>query len=242
MTAAFSDDDVGKRVENANGDEIGIVATVESDTAHVETEPGIVDTIRATLGWEGGREDAVPLGESAVCEITDDAAHLEGEFTESVEANVSGRDRTGGDDRRSEPESEGATDRGSESEPAGMDRDRGNAAERDPAVDPGEETGGAEELGGADGVDALEGPNRGVEVDPSEVTDDDPEAEIRPDEDVGRRTDAAMAPEEGADRSDAEVGRKTVRDAEANPMGELEDDRGTAGTGDEEDTEDERRG
>lgn len=77
MCPTFTDDDVGKRVERANGTAIGTVAAVDGDTAHVETEPGVTDAIKAALGWESDREDTVPLDGSTVREITDDAIRLE---------------------------------------------------------------------------------------------------------------------------------------------------------------------
>lgn len=79
MNAIFSDDDTGKKVKNANGMAIGTVAMVDEDTAYVETDPGVADSIMAALGWETNPEDTVPLDESTVHEITDDAIHLKGD-------------------------------------------------------------------------------------------------------------------------------------------------------------------
>ncbi|WP_255167003.1 hypothetical protein [Natrononativus amylolyticus] len=81
MSAQFSDDDIGKTVVNANGDEVGIVSAVEHGTAHVEPDPGITDTIKAKLGWEGTGEEAYPLQEQAVASVTDDEIRLEGDLS-----------------------------------------------------------------------------------------------------------------------------------------------------------------
>lgn len=76
MCANFTDDDVGKSVVNANGDEVGIIASVEHGTAHIEPDPGITDTIKAMLGWEGADEEAYPLQEQAIEKVTDDRVLL----------------------------------------------------------------------------------------------------------------------------------------------------------------------
>ncbi|QFU83572.1 hypothetical protein [Natronorubrum aibiense] len=81
MTPEFTDDDIGKRVVNANGEEVGLVADVEHGTAHVEPDPGITDTIKAKLGWGGTDDDAYPLQEGSVARVTDDAVHLESDLS-----------------------------------------------------------------------------------------------------------------------------------------------------------------
>lgn len=89
MCANFTDDDVGKSVVNANNDEIGIIAAVEHGTAHVEPDPGITDTIKTKLGWEGTNDDTYPLQEESIDHVTDDHVHLK--------SNLSGGTRTGTD-------------------------------------------------------------------------------------------------------------------------------------------------
>lgn len=80
MSPQFTDDDVGKNVINAEGDEIGIIADVDHGTAHVEPNPGITDTIKAKLGW-GGTDDAYPLQESSVADVTADEVHLQSDLS-----------------------------------------------------------------------------------------------------------------------------------------------------------------
>ena len=80
MCASFSDDDVGKTVVNANGDEVGIVSAVEHGSARVKPNPGVADTIKAKLGWSGTTEDTYPLQEEAVEHVTDDEIRLEGDL------------------------------------------------------------------------------------------------------------------------------------------------------------------
>lgn len=76
MCATFSDDDVHKRVETADGESLGVVRLTEPETAYVDANEGVTNTIRAILEWETD-EDIVPLDASAVGDITDDAIRLE---------------------------------------------------------------------------------------------------------------------------------------------------------------------
>lgn len=77
MSPQFTDVDEGKRVVNADGDEVGIIADVEHGTAHVEPDPGMTDSIKAKLGWGDSGEDTYPLQEEAVGRVTDDEVRLE---------------------------------------------------------------------------------------------------------------------------------------------------------------------
>ncbi len=86
MCATFTDDDVGKTVVNASGDEIGIVSAVEHGSARVEPDPGITDTIRAKLGWEDTDEETYPLQDHAVSRVTDDEVRLEQDLAGVSEA------------------------------------------------------------------------------------------------------------------------------------------------------------
>ncbi|UTF54309.1 hypothetical protein [Natronosalvus rutilus] len=76
MCATFTTDDVGKTVENDEGAAVGVVVSVEDDTAFVEPEPGVVDSLRAALGWSSDPQDAVPLHESDV-QTVDETIRLE---------------------------------------------------------------------------------------------------------------------------------------------------------------------
>jgi len=73
----ISESDEGKRVVNANGNEIGRVIEVRGNTAHVDPDPGLTDTIKSKLGWGESDEDTYPLETSNVETITDDEIRLE---------------------------------------------------------------------------------------------------------------------------------------------------------------------
>lgn len=70
-----SEDDEGKNVVDSTGERIGIVSAVEDGTLHVETDPGLTDSIKATLGW-GDTEGTQTIDETHVAEITDDTVRL----------------------------------------------------------------------------------------------------------------------------------------------------------------------
>ncbi|MDX1747382.1 MAG: PRC-barrel domain containing protein [Halobacteriales archaeon] len=76
-TVQITDDDVGKTVVDADGEEVGIVSAVEYGTAYVDPEPGITTKLKTKLGWEDRDEEAdYPLQEPAVETVTDDQVRL----------------------------------------------------------------------------------------------------------------------------------------------------------------------
>lgn len=78
-----SEDDAGKDVIDSTGETIGIVSDVEEGTLHVESDPGLTDSIKATLGW-GDTEDAQTIESQYIAEI-DDAVHLAADDPEATD-------------------------------------------------------------------------------------------------------------------------------------------------------------
>ena len=76
MCATFTDDEEGKRVVNENGEEIGIIERVEGDTAHVNPDPNITDSIKSKLGWGDADEETYALDTGTVEAITDDEIRI----------------------------------------------------------------------------------------------------------------------------------------------------------------------
>lgn len=305
MTESFSGDDVGKTVENAEGREVGTVTEVDGATARVEPDPGLVDSIKASLGWETDADDAYEIDEGSVREIGEDRITLESEFTDRSEPRTepgtaperdleTGQHEAGGDPETGQHEADSqregdgpvADDEGRridertvrnepperdegphlgtttdaderETNPRGEDDepgvDRADDDEAEPKTEPAGGVSGLDEVEieepmdesatsnregdpDADRPDAPRESNRaadvesgerearGLEVDPSELTDDDPEAELRPGENVGERTDAAVEPDDGSRRTDAEVDREAISDAEGTPPGPTTED------------------
>lgn len=71
-----SEDDEGKTVVDATGDEVGMVVEVEGDTLYVDPHPSITDRIKTTLGWGETDEDDYPIGPDRIARITRDEVEL----------------------------------------------------------------------------------------------------------------------------------------------------------------------
>ncbi|MFD1588362.1 hypothetical protein ACFR9U_15375 [Halorientalis brevis] len=70
-------DEEGKSVVDATGEEVGLVVEVENETMFVDPHPSITDKIKTALDWGGHNEDAYPVTASQVSQITDDTVELE---------------------------------------------------------------------------------------------------------------------------------------------------------------------
>ena len=70
--------DEGKRVLNTDGTEVGRLVDVHDGRGYVEPDPSLTATITAKLGWGSRSEEAHPLDEGSIEEITDDAVYLRG--------------------------------------------------------------------------------------------------------------------------------------------------------------------
>ncbi|THE62924.1 hypothetical protein D8Y22_20950 [Salinadaptatus halalkaliphilus] len=73
----FSADDQGKVVVGETGEQIGIVAEVEGQTAYVDPEPGLADRLRARLNWGGHDAEDYPVEAAEINEITDEEVIVE---------------------------------------------------------------------------------------------------------------------------------------------------------------------
>lgn len=76
----ITDDDQGKTVINASGQNVGLVTEVRSGTAYVDADPGLADTIRSKLGWNKADQGDFILDEDSIESITDDEIRLLEEF------------------------------------------------------------------------------------------------------------------------------------------------------------------
>lgn len=72
----LTEEDEGKRVINADGDEIGRVTDVKDGHAHVNPDPGVTDTIMSKLGWGDSDEETYQLDPSNIEDVTDDEIRL----------------------------------------------------------------------------------------------------------------------------------------------------------------------
>ena len=76
MSAHLSGDDEGKKV-TYQGDAVGRVVEVEGDTAYVDPDPGITETVSSKLGWADHGEDSIALHDDSIVEVTDDAVRID---------------------------------------------------------------------------------------------------------------------------------------------------------------------
>lgn len=76
MRTTISAEDEGKKVVY-EGDTVGRVVEVENDTAYVEHDAGITETIKSKLGWADADADSIALDEDSIVEVTDDAVRIE---------------------------------------------------------------------------------------------------------------------------------------------------------------------
>lgn len=72
----FSEEDEGKKVVNATGEDIGMVKKVQGDRAHVDPSPGLTDAIRSKLGWTEAGDDDYVLESDRVEMIDEDTIRL----------------------------------------------------------------------------------------------------------------------------------------------------------------------
>jgi hypothetical protein len=166
--AQFTEDDEGKTVVNADGEEVGIVTAVEHGTAHVDPDPGITDKIMSALGWSDQDEDTYPLQEESVEAITDDEVRLASSAGAGTDAGTAGAGAgtTGtGDDTGVTDDDSGLTD--DDDDLIGDDDDSGLTDDDDDLI-------GDDDSGITDDDDDLIGDDDDtIGSDDSGITDDD---------------------------------------------------------------------
>lgn len=74
--ATVTDNDIGTVVQTPDGVTFGQIATVEGKTVYVDTDPGAFETVLAAIGWESNPEDAVPVDETNIERVTDEAVYI----------------------------------------------------------------------------------------------------------------------------------------------------------------------
>lgn len=71
-----TEDDEGKAVVGADGDELGMVYEVKGDTMYVDPHPSLTDRIKAALDWGDIDEDMYPVTTDQIRRIDDDRVEL----------------------------------------------------------------------------------------------------------------------------------------------------------------------
>lgn len=72
----LTEQDEGKTVINADGEEVGIISGFRGGQAFVDPDPGITDKIMSKLGWQDTDDDDYALDSDHVEQISDDEVHL----------------------------------------------------------------------------------------------------------------------------------------------------------------------
>lgn len=80
MQHNITEEDEGKKVIGATGDEIGIVSGVRGGTAYVDPDPGLTDSLKSRLGWGDVDQEDYPLEDAHIERVTDDEIHLGSDF------------------------------------------------------------------------------------------------------------------------------------------------------------------
>ncbi|WP_255168842.1 hypothetical protein [Natrononativus amylolyticus] len=79
MVPTLTDDEVGKKVVDAEGKELGIVAKVDGSTAYVDPNPSVAEHIMAKVGWEGEDEEDYVVTTEMIDRV-DDEIVLQGDI------------------------------------------------------------------------------------------------------------------------------------------------------------------
>ena len=79
MSVALSEDDEGKRVVDADGTEVGVVADVRHGTAHVEADEGAVAEMKTRFDAGQYGENTYALRDDDVAGVDDDRLVFVGE-------------------------------------------------------------------------------------------------------------------------------------------------------------------
>lgn len=95
MGTQLTEDDVGKPVETADGERVGVVASLEGATAEIDHDSGALESLRGALGQNvDPDDDTVSFGEDDIGGIIDGTVRLEraGNDGSADDAENAGRD------------------------------------------------------------------------------------------------------------------------------------------------------
>lgn len=67
----LTSEDEGKILVDAEGDELGVVTDVESDTVWIDPDPGLGEAALAAFGWSDHDEDDYTVDADAVDTVTE---------------------------------------------------------------------------------------------------------------------------------------------------------------------------
>ncbi|AGB36787.1 hypothetical protein [Natronococcus occultus] len=130
MGTQLTEDDVGKPVETADGERVGVVASVEGATAEIDRDPDATDALRGALGQNvDDAENTVSFGEDDIGGITDGTVQLERAGDDGGAEPDAAANADDVEDVESEPVIERDESTGEESESWGEQREVGQGTE-----------------------------------------------------------------------------------------------------------------
>ena len=77
MSTRITQDEEGKPVVDADGNDIGVIAAVQGGTAHVNIDPGLAETVKAQLGWDEASGDTYPIQPEMIASISTNEVQLQ---------------------------------------------------------------------------------------------------------------------------------------------------------------------
>jgi len=77
MTVALSTDEEGKRVVDADGTEVGMIADVQHGTAHVEAPDDVVEELKTRFDAGQYGDDTYAIQDDDVADVDDERVVLE---------------------------------------------------------------------------------------------------------------------------------------------------------------------
>lgn len=76
MTTDLTEEDEGKRIVTANGNDLGMIVEVREGTPYVDADPTLFEELETELDLGDPEDDAYPLPTAEVATVTDDEVRL----------------------------------------------------------------------------------------------------------------------------------------------------------------------
>lgn len=81
MRHSFSDEDIGKTVLTAGGNEVGLITHVDGQEPYIKPSANLQKGVKERLGWVDPEKEAYPLYPVAVASVTDETVTLHPSFS-----------------------------------------------------------------------------------------------------------------------------------------------------------------
>ena len=78
--ATLSDEDEGKFLMDAEGEQLGIVTEVKDNTAYVDPDPGLGEAWLEAFGWGSVNDDDLSVPGEVIDTVTDEEVRVEADL------------------------------------------------------------------------------------------------------------------------------------------------------------------